>query len=107
MFLMYMIDLHNHRLQNTLQVAANPLNDDRESFNMKHVDKIDEYSSASTANNVVDENLKGLINDMAIKINIDVCEDKLEDFFFNLPLIRGMYLVFINHLVYQVHWYLL
>ena len=70
MFLMYMIDLHNHRLQNTLQVAANPLNDDRESFNMKHVDKIDEYSSASTANNVVDENLKGLINDMAIKINI-------------------------------------
>ena len=79
MFLMYMIDLHNHRLQNTLQVAANPLNDDRESFNMKHVDKIDEYSSASTANNVVDENLKGLINDMAIKINIDVCEDKLED----------------------------
>ena len=48
MFLMYMIDLHNHRLQNTLAVAANPLNDDRDTFNKKYVDRVSKHASANT-----------------------------------------------------------
>ena len=85
MFLLYMINLQNHHIENTVAVAANPLNDHREAHNRKYIQTEITEKPAQITTKEVDKDLEEMVSDLKTKVVIDDIDEKLEDCYIVIP----------------------